>query len=416
MEKDFIGTTLKLANLIDRQLLEEIVIEIIERPFMKNENTINQKELFMISNEQTLKIGNNIRYKSIRCDNQINMIARNLIQEIFLDWINYGETDNSKKLYKINPKIFGQKYDFFKGKTLKKIYSEEISKKLGDNEHNIIIIDSAEGDKKIKLNFTFEEALKLFYYKNNVAEDLSEIINIDKNKEEIIKSNILEGLIGKEDYINRKTKAEDSIYKQKLLLNLDKIKEIYIPKKENKIVYIDSILDEMDKYIFLDLEHRFPFYKIRATVTHLKHTENNYYARCPNRKCNKKIYFLNGDWMCQYCRQSFKKPKYYYSLNLKVKDCSSEYCVDIFGEPAELIMNMSADDYRNILINKDNEKLNQIIENVEYKEFYFLLKIWLNKFNNTINKEFTVIKIKKINKKEEIGRLVGDIKKKLKIE
>ena len=183
----------------------------------------------------------------------------------------------------------------------------------------------------------------------------------------------------------------------------------------DKIVYIDSILDEMDKYINIDFDHRFPFYKIRATITHLSHTEKNFYAGCPNRDCNRKISFSNGDWICQYCRQSFKTPKYYYSLNIRVKDCSSEYWIDIFGRPAELIMNMNADDYRNILINRDEGKLSQISEGVEYKQFYFLLKVRLNKFNDTTKKKFTANKIEKINKKDDTGRLVNDIKNKLKI-
>ena len=183
----------------------------------------------------------------------------------------------------------------------------------------------------------------------------------------------------------------------------------------DKIVYMDSILDEMDRYVMTDFDHRFPFYKIRATITHLGHTEKNFYAGCPNRECNRKVSFSNGDWICQYCRQSFKVPRYYYSLNIRVKDCSSEYWVDIFGKPAELIMNMTADDYRNILVNRDDEKLNQISDSVEYKEYYFLLKVRLNKFNDTTKKKFTANKIEKINKKEETGRLVNDIKIKLKI-
>ena len=188
-------------------------------------------------------------------------------------------------------------------------------------------------------------------------------------------------------------------------------------KKEynDKIVYMDSILDEMDKYIMTDFDHRFPFYKIRATITHLGHSEKNFYPGCPNRECNRKVTFANGDWICQYCRQSFKTPKYYYSLNIRVKDCSSEYWIDIFGKPAELIMNMSADEYRNILVNRDDEKLNQISESVEYKEFYFLLKVRLNKFNDTTKKKFTANKIERINKKDDTGRLLTDIKNKLKI-
>ena len=187
-----------------------------------------------------------------------------------------------------------------------------------------------------------------------------------------------------------------------------------IQKKEynDKIVYIDYILDEMNKYISTDFDHRFPFYKIRATVTHLGHTEKNFYPGCPNRECNRKLNFANGDWICQSCRQSFKNPRYYYSLNIRVKDCSSEYWVDIFGKPAEMIMNINADDYRNILVNRDEEKLGQISEGVEYKEFYFLLKVRLNKYNDTTKKKFTATKIEKINKKENTGRLVNDIKMK----
>ena len=188
-------------------------------------------------------------------------------------------------------------------------------------------------------------------------------------------------------------------------------------KKEfnDKIVYIDYILEEMGKYILTDFDHRFPFYKIRATVTHLGHTEKNFYPGCPNRECNRKLSYTNGDWICQSCRQSFKTPRYYYSLNIRVKDCSSEYWVDIFGKPAEMIMNINADDYRNIMVNRDEEKLGQISEGVEYKEFYFLLKVRLNKYNDTTKKKFTATKIERINKKEDTNRLVNDIKMRLKI-
>ena len=171
----------------------------------------------------------------------------------------------------------------------------------------------------------------------------------------------------------------------------------------------------MGKYILTDFDHRFPFYKIRATVTHLGHTEKNFYPGCPNRECNRKLSYTNGDWICQSCRQSFKTPRYYYSLNIRVKDCSSEYWVDIFGKPAEMIMNINADDYRNILVNRDEEKLGQISEGVEYKEFYFLLKVRLNKYNDTTKKKFTATKIERINKKEDTNRLVNDIKMRLKI-
>ena len=252
---------------------------------------------------------------------------------------------------------------------------------------NPIITDFPEISKEI-------QSLKIYSEQNELNKDINQD---EKNSNNNNKNN----------NIKKKEEIKNNIINNNISANI-------IQKKEynDKIVYIDYILDEMNKYIMTDFDHRFPFYKIRATVTHLGHTEKNFYPGCPNRECNRKLTFANGDWICQSCRQSFKNPRYYYSLNIRVKDCSSEYWVDIFGKPAEMIMNISADDYRNILVNRDEEKLSQISEGVEYKEFYFLLKVKLNKYNDTTKKKFTATKIEKINKKENIGRLINDIKMK----
>ena len=251
---------------------------------------------------------------------------------------------------------------------------------------NPIINDFPEISKEI-------QSLKIYSEQNELNKDINQDEKNSNNNEN--------------NNIKKKEEIKNNIINNNISANI-------IQKKEynDKIVYIDYILDEMNKYIMTDFDHRFPFYKIRATVTHLGHTEKNFYPGCPNRECNRKLTFANGDWICQSCRQSFKNPRYYYSLNIRVKDCSSEYWVDIFGKPAEMIMNISADDYRNILVNRDEEKLSQISEGVEYKEFYFLLKVKLNKYNDTTKKKFTATKIEKINKKENIGRLINDIKMK----
>ena len=251
---------------------------------------------------------------------------------------------------------------------------------------NPIITDFPEISKEI-------QSLKIYSEQNELNKDINQEEKNSNNNEN--------------NNIKKKEEIKNNIINNNISANI-------IQKKEynDKIVYIDYILDEMNKYIMTDFDHRFPFYKIRATVTHLGHTEKNFYPGCPNRECNRKLTFANGDWICQSCRQSFKNPRYYYSLNIRVKDCSSEYWVDIFGKPAEMIMNISADDYRNILVNRDEEKLSQISEGVEYKEFYFLLKVKLNKYNDTTKKKFTATKIEKINKKENIGRLINDIKMK----
>ena len=257
---------------------------------------------------------------------------------------------------------------------------------------NPIITDFPEIAKEI-------QSLKLFAEQNEINKGINP--QSDNNNDNNIKK-------------NESTKANVASNKPEINnSNINNNNTIQKKEFNDKIVYIDSILDEMNKYALTDFDHRFPFYKIRATVTHLGHTEKNFYPGCPNRECNRKLTFSNGDWICQSCRQSFKTPRYYYSLNIRVKDCSSEYWVDIFGKPAEMIMNINADDYRNILVNRDEEKLGQISEGVEYKEFYFLLKVRLNKYNDTTKKKFTATKIERINKKESTGKLMNDLKMKL---
>ena len=258
---------------------------------------------------------------------------------------------------------------------------------------NPIITDFPEIAKEI-------QSLKLFAEQNEINKGINP--QSDNNNND---NNIKKNESSKANIASNKPEINNS--------NINNNNTIQKKEFNDKIVYIDSILDEMNKYALTDFDHRFPFYKIRATVTHLGHTEKNFYPGCPNRECNRKLTFSNGDWICQSCRQSFKTPRYYYSLNIRVKDCSSEYWVDIFGKPAEMIMNINADDYRNILVNRDEEKLGQISEGVEYKEFYFLLKVRLNKYNDTTKKKFTATKIERINKKESTGKLMNDLKMKL---
>ena len=96
------------------------------KPEERSENIkIYPKKMFdtYIEKENQMKIGNNTERKSKRESNQLAMIKRNLIQNILLYWINYGKTDKTKRLRKLNPIIF--LCDDFK----KKLYKRYIHKK-----------------------------------------------------------------------------------------------------------------------------------------------------------------------------------------------------------------------------------------------------------------------------------------------
>ena len=181
---------------------------------------------FFIKNK---KIGHNMKKNtSLRYDNQMNKIISHLIQNIFLEWINNGESDESKLLRKIDAEVLKEKNYNFKGNTLKEIYSELKSnqktsvKKQKDFEHNKEVIANCKNEiKNKKLEMKFEQALYYFLCKKDGSTNKN-IINLDENED-----NILEGLIRKEAYLNRI--EGDASYKQQLLNILEKIKNKYFP-------------------------------------------------------------------------------------------------------------------------------------------------------------------------------------------
>ena len=176
-----------------------------------------------------------------------------------------------------------------------------------------------------------------------------------------------------------------------------------------KIDFLQSIIDSMSE----EESIRYPFYKIKATVTHLSHNDKNFYPGCPDKECARKLVFDINKWVCQRCKRTYDSPRYYYSLNIRVKDCSCEYWIDIFGKTAETFLKMSAGDYRALLINRDEDKLRAISGRIENNDFYFLVKPKVQKFNNIPKKKFSVNKIENVEPGKEAYRLLEQIKEKL---
>ena len=132
-----------------------------------------------------------------------------MIQKIFLDWINYEE-DKNNKIQKLDPIIFANSFNF-KGKKLKEIYSENISIKSKnlDRKHNVHIISEAKGIKNIKLNFSFDQVLKLFYIKSIDENEITEIKNNLNENVSINETNIIKGLKNKDEFIIEKAKGKN---------------------------------------------------------------------------------------------------------------------------------------------------------------------------------------------------------------
>ena len=190
-------------------------------------------------------------------------------------------------------------------------------------------------------------------------------------------------------------------------LDLENTSEMKTETKEESdnytSVHIRDVLESLDEY-----EDVSNLSKVTAIVTQILHNEKNFYLGCSDRNCKRKLK-LEGDsdeYICPNCRKSTKTPTYYYTLSLRVKDASTEYWIDIFGKTAESIMKCTAEEYKNILESRDEEKLKEITHKVEFKVFNFWVKPKIQTYNTVSKKKLYAYRIEPYNEKAEAHKLV----------
>ena len=181
-------------------------------------------------------------------------------------------------------------------------------------------------------------------------------------------------------------------------------------EKENQItVHIRDILESLD-----DIDDAKMLSKITATVTQILHNEKNFYGGCADRNCKRKLKFEGSDdFICPNCGKITKTPTYYYTLSLRVKDASCEYWIDIFGKTAESIMKCTAEEYKNYLMSKDDKKIKEITEGIEFKVFNFWVKPKLQIYNTVSKKKLYAYRIEEYNEKNEAHKLLSFLQKEI---
>ena len=190
-------------------------------------------------------------------------------------------------------------------------------------------------------------------------------------------------------------------------LDLENTSEMKTETKEDSenytSVHIRDVLESLDE--FEDVTN---LSKVTAIVTQILHNEKNYYPGCSDRNCKRKLK-IEGDsdeYICPNCRKSTKNPTYYYTLSLRVKDASTEYWIDIFGKTAESIMKCTAEEYKDFLENRDDEKLKEITHKVEFKVFNFWVKPKIQTYNTVSKKKLYAYRSEPYNEKVEAHKLV----------
>ena len=175
-------------------------------------------------------------------------------------------------------------------------------------------------------------------------------------------------------------------------------------------VHIRDVLESLDDYE--DVQN---LSKITATVTQILHNEKNYYMGCSDRNCKRKLKLEEDtdEYICPNCRKSTKTPTYYYTLSLRVKDASTEYWIDIFGKTAESIMKCTAEEYKDFLQNRDEKKLKELTQGIEFRVFNFWIKPKLQTYNTISKKKLYAYRIEPYDEKNEAHKLVKYLQKEI---
>ena len=208
-------------NLFKQKEISNLSSKKEKNKFTKDSNLRNFID--KIKKSEIKKDNKNVKRVSKRDLNIKHKLLRQLIQFIFLNWINFGQ---NIKLKKIEPKLLLNKYKDINDcidKPLSEIYSNNISKReIKDGIgilYNINLIYSLEKNSlmKTKLSLTFRKALRLFFNNND-------------EKEKLYSNDFLNGLKNYISYIESEFKKINSKgkYFEKLANNLVIFKEMTI--------------------------------------------------------------------------------------------------------------------------------------------------------------------------------------------
>lgn len=175
-----------------------------------------------------------------------------------------------------------------------------------------------------------------------------------------------------------------------------------------KVDYINDIITNTEKNGKNNTGHGF---KVKATITQIMHNEKNIYFGCPNDACKKKLTDLQiNNKFCENCRTSFEETACYYNISIRVKDCSFEYWIDIFGKCGEELFGMAPDVYYRALVQKNKIVLKAISMHIEFHEYYLFTKQRSQHYGPNNKKKLYAYKIERVETTQESKKLLEGLK------
>ena len=178
------------------------------------------------------------------------------------------------------------------------------------------------------------------------------------------------------------------------------------------VVYIKEALSFLDNG---EPDDKIPISKVKATICTINHSEKNFYTGCPDKTCKKKLTQETYNWVCNNCGKTYQTPTYYYTLSFRIKDASAEFWVDIFGDLGNKLFKIPCEEYKDLVLNRDEIKLKELSTSLEFQTYMFVVKPKLNIYNNVPKKKLNVFRLEPIDKSSEGKKMAKNLQSLLSI-
>ena len=176
---------------------------------------------------------------------------------------------------------------------------------------------------------------------------------------------------------------------------------------------IKEVSDSLDKYFYNGSPGgEEPITQIKAVVTGFHKSDRYVYMGCPDSNCKKKLQEKSINfkgYRCTSCDVFYDTPAYYFNISVVLKDCSGDFWVDVFGNLGDKLLGITAEQYKHIYDTGNDDKMNALINKVDFKSFIFQLKPKVTNYNNALKKKFQLVNIDNITFKSDFNRMLKSL-------
>jgi len=222
---------------------------------------------------------------------------------------------------------------------------------------------------------TLSTSKKSFIYQDN---NLSEVV---------VLKNFFANHLGEFASLSKPNRIGESKFDDFCYMSLEDISDQITADMNKDNSNINNINNQFQESLNFDKKRIF---KVKAEIYNFVHSEKNFYVGCS--ECRKKVKEVTYTYTCSSCNKYHEKPHYIYFFRFLIKDNTKECVIDALGEVANNLLGMTAEEYRNVLIENDTTKLDEIFPFLEGRELDLLIRPKFDFFNGETNVKLSLVK------------------------